>query len=181
MAEFAFSLPIPSHFERDGQKIPCPPSFFVLDGGIAVEITYTLRFDATFQGSKKKHKTECRTIGIYYLPKNAPAVAPLTVLPAASRHCENPPLFLEGTHRMSCEPIVPSFPTQSSSKRKQSAYQISKCLQMASSVYVSYPKFHSKTPIKVLTVNPTTIVLDTFASNVYSRPNHPFHALPLLP
>ncbi|KAJ2931351.1 hypothetical protein H1R20_g5727, partial [Candolleomyces eurysporus] len=134
LPESTFSIPIPPTFHQAGKNIPCPPSFFFAESKYIVEVSYQIRFDAVWK-TKRKQKLESRIVGFYYLPKTSPVIPPLCILPPASRHRENPPLFLEGPDRMSSFPIPPSFHTN----RTLTKCQTETLKRVSDSVYLSIP------------------------------------------
>lgn len=79
-----------------------------------------------------------KTFPVYYLPKTNPSIPPLCVLPPASRHLENPPLFLSGADRMESFSLVPSFRSKGTvlAHEKLSATQRHALEKFKSSVYV---------------------------------------------
>ncbi|KAF5324514.1 hypothetical protein D9611_004487 [Ephemerocybe angulata] len=132
--ECTFSVPVPSSTMYEGNKFACPPSFFFADTGYILEVSYYIRFSVTWR-IKKRRKTESRLISFYYLPKTNPISPPICILPPASRHCENPPLFLVGPERLRSFPVPPVFPT----KKTPSPCQKEKLEQLRNSVYLSVP------------------------------------------
>jgi hypothetical protein len=139
-AEIPFSFPFPTHLRYKGEERPCPPSFSYADVHFICEISYSLRFDVSWNSnlSKKLKKSESKAISIYYLPKTSPTIPPLCILPPASRHLENPPLFLQGSERMDSFPIAPAFrPTDRPIKLTKQQRLHLKSLE--NSVYLSLP------------------------------------------
>ncbi|EAU88396.2 hypothetical protein CC1G_05162 [Coprinopsis cinerea okayama7 len=138
-SEIPFSIPFPSYLRYKGEETLCPPSFYHSDLHFLCEITYSIRFDISWRKKPRWKKTESRNIPIYYLPKTNPIVPPICVLPPASRHLENPPLFLQGPERMESFPIAPSFRSKSNPGYKPTRQQRLKLESYPDSVYLSLP------------------------------------------
>ena len=103
LPEVAFSIPIPAFTGKEGKNTLYPPSFYFSETNYMVEVSYFCRFSLTWKNKSRK-KSDSRLIGFYYLPKTNPISPPICVLPPASRHCENPPLFLQSPDRLTSFP-----------------------------------------------------------------------------
>lgn len=133
LPESTFSIPIPPTFKHSGKNLACPPSFFFTESNYILEVSYQIRFDAVWK-TKRRRKLESRLVGFYYLPKTSPVIPPICVLPPASRHRENPPLFLQGPDRMASFPVSPSFQTN----RTLTSCQMESLKRFSDSIYVCY-------------------------------------------
>ncbi|KAJ3539404.1 hypothetical protein NMY22_g4742 [Coprinellus aureogranulatus] len=134
LPETTFSVPIPAFTGKEGKAVRSPPSFYFADTNFVVEVAYYCRFTLTWK-NKKKLKSDSRLVGFYYLPKTNPITPPICVLPPASRHRENPPLFLQSPDRLSSFPIPPTFQT----KRALNSCQLARLEKFRDAVYLSLP------------------------------------------
>lgn len=134
LPESAFSVQVPAFSGQEGKKVRTPPSFYFADTNFVVEVAYHCRFTLSWK-NKKRRKSDSRLIGFYYLPKTNPISPPICVLPPASRHRENPPLFLQSPERLSSFPIPPTFET----KRALNPCQLAKLKKFRDAVYLSLP------------------------------------------
>lgn len=134
LPETSFSIPIPAFSGQEGKKVRAPPSFYFSEANYVVEVAYYCRFNLSWK-NKKRRKSDSRLIGFYYLPKTSPIAPPICDLPPASRHRENPPLFLQSPDRISSFPIPPTLQI----KGQPTPYQAAKLKGFRDAVYLSLP------------------------------------------